>query len=427
MLENTLQKIKNASIKFAMTNENLKNKALLSIADALNENQEAIISANQKDLLNAENENIASPLLKRLKFDKDKINGVIQGIHDLIKLEDPVNKKLDKLELDNGLILQKISVPIGVIGVIFESRPDALVQIATLCIKSGNAAVLKGGSEAIHTNRILTEIIQKSISKIDTVFNNIIHLIETREDVKELLQYDKYINLIIPRGSNAFVQYIQKNSMIPVMGHADGICHLYIDKDADIKTAVDVAFDSKTQYVAVCNAIETLLVHKDIANEVLPAIAKKMKEKNVLLKGCEKTVKILTDIEKATDEDWATEYLDYILSIKIVSTMDEAVDHINLYGSHHTDVIITKDNNTATVFQNFVDSASVLQNCSSRFADGFRYGMGAEVGISTNKIHARGPVGLDGLIIYKYLLNGNAHIVDDYASGKKTFTHKKLS
>lgn len=426
LLEDTLIKLKRSSILLATAPTDLKNKALKSIADKLKKKSGEIIAQNKIDLDNGIKSNLSSPLQKRLKFDEKKLETVINGINDLIKLEDPVNKILSVMQLDQDLILTKVSVPIGVIGVIFESRPDALVQISTLCLKSGNSVILKGGKEAVNTNKILSEIIISSIEEIDRIFKNTMHLIETREEVKEILQYDKYINLIIPRGSNDFVRFIQNNTSIPVLGHADGICHLYIDNEADINEAVKIAIDSKTQYVAVCNALETLLVHKEIAQAFLPELKKEMDKKNVQLIGDEETLKIIPGIQKATEKDWKTEYLDLILSIKTVDNIDQAIEHINTYGSNHTDSIVTKNKQNADKFKSLVDSASVLVNCSTRFSDGFRYGMGAEVGISTNKIHARGPVGLEGLTIYKYILEGKNHIVDDYATGKKKFNHKRL-
>lgn len=425
-LENILINMKKASASLANAAIEKRNKALERISFNLQKYKNEIFKENKIDLEKAERENIAAPLLKRLKFDHEKLSVVTEGIAGLIKLDDPIGKELAKTLLDDNLILTKKSVPIGVIGVIFESRPDALIQIATLCLKSGNCAILKGGREANNTNKILTKIINDSIVEIDKIFENTIFLIETREEVSEILQYHKYINLVIPRGSNEFVQYIQKNSSIPVLGHADGICHLYVDKDANISDAVKITMDSKTQYVAVCNALETLLVHKDIAPSFLPKLKIETDKKNVVLKGDKETKKILIDIEDATEIDWKTEYLDYILSLKIVSNIDEAIEHINFYGSGHTDGIVSSDKNNIELFKSLVDTASVMVNCSTRFSDGYRYGFGSEVGISTNKIHARGPVGLDGLVIYKYILEGSSDIVADYSGGGKSFKHKKI-
>ncbi|MBN2591848.1 MAG: glutamate-5-semialdehyde dehydrogenase [Sedimentisphaerales bacterium] len=416
---------KNASISLAAVKSEAKNIALSEISKALRENSSAIVEANKLDLEAAKKNNLAEPLLKRLKFDESKIEQVIAGIDSLIKLEDPVGKTLSALELDMGLELYKVTCPIGVIGIVFESRPDALVQISTLCLKSGNAVLLKGGSEAANTNRILTDTIAKATEKAG-IPTGWIQLLETREDVAAMLALDEYIDLVIPRGSNEFVRYIMNNTNIPVLGHADGICHVYVDSESDIDMAVRIAVDSKCQYVAVCNAAETLLVAKKIANEFLPKVKEALEQNNCKLLGCEKTAAII-DVKAASEKDWSTEYLDYILSIKIVDGLDEAIAHINKYGSSHTDAIVTSNKDKAEKFMSLVDSADVFWNCSTRFSDGFRYGLGAEVGISTNKIHARGPVGLEGLMIYKYKLIGSGQTVSEYSGpeGKK-FTHKKL-
>ncbi len=416
--------VKEASIKLAATNTELKNKALEAIAQHLLERKEEILKANDEDLKRSEKEQLAAPLLKRLKFDEAKIQDVIDGIRSLINLEDPVGKTLMSTQLDKELDLYKVTCPIGVIGIIFESRPDALVQISTLCLKSGNGVLLKGGSEARETNRVLADIITKATEEAG-IPSNWIKLIETRADVNEMLKMDDCIDLIIPRGSNEFVRYIMDNSRIPVMGHADGICHCYVDEHADIDMAVKIVVDSKTQYVAVCNATETLLVHRNIAPAFLPEIKKAFDQKNVTLAGCE-SVREIIPVLPATEEDWKTEYLDYKLSIRIVDGIVEAISHINTYGSGHTDSIITSDETNANLFMSIVDSGNVFWNCSTRFSDGFRYGFGAEVGISTNKIHSRGPVGLDGLLIYKYKLIGNGHIVEEYSNRTKSFKHKKL-
>lgn len=415
---------KKASVVLASVKTGQKNNALGLIAENLKNNIDQIERANEEDMERSKRENLPEPLLKRLKFDSKKIMDTVEGINSLVKLPDPVGKTLLATELDEGLTLYKVSCPIGVIGVIFESRPDALVQISTLCLKSGNAVLLKGGREAIQTNRVLTALIQKAAADAG-IQPDWIHLLETREDVNRMLKLDKYIDLIIPRGSNEFVRYIMENSRIPVLGHADGICHCYVDSDADIKMAVDIVNDSKTQYVSVCNATETLLVHRDIAERFLPELKNKLDESNVELRGCERTRKII-DVAPATEEDWRTEYLDYILSVKIVDSVDDAIEHINTYGSGHTDAIITENRENAEKFMDLVDSGNVFWNCSTRFSDGYRYGFGAEVGISTNKIHARGPVGLDGLTIYKYKLIGKGHIVADYAEHRRTFRHRQL-
>ncbi len=416
---------KNASIQLAAVPADTKNNALKAIARALEEKKDQIISANQADLENAAKDRLSEPLLKRLKFQEDKIKEAIEGLNSVIALDDPVGVTCNALELDKGLELFKVSSPIGVIGIVFESRPDALVQISSLCLKSGNAVMMKGGSEAANTNRTLADIITNA-SVAAGIPEGWLTLLEARSDVAEMLSLDKFIDLIIPRGSNEFVRYIMDSTNIPVLGHADGICHLYIDKLADMDMAINIAVDSKCQYVAVCNAVETILVHKDIAEKILPKLKTALEQKGVEIRGCKNTLKII-DVKPATEEDWQTEYLDLIVSVKIVDTMDAAINHINAYGSGHTDVIVSKDKKRGIKFMDYVDSADVFQNCSSRFADGFRFGLGAEVGISTNKIHARGPVGLEGLMIYKWRLVGNGHVVADYSgSNAKPFTHRPL-
>ncbi len=424
-VKETCIKIRSASLKLAAASSDKKNAALLNIAEMLQSHKDDIFRANEEDLRRSEAEKLPSPLLKRLKFDEGKLQDVIDGINSLAKLADPVGRTLLSTELDEGLELYKVTCPIGVVGIIFESRPDALVQISTLCLKSGNGVLLKGGSEARETNRVLADLII-SASEASGMPEGWCALLETRSDINELLKQDKSVDLIIPRGSNEFVKYIMNNTNIPVMGHADGICHCYIDSSADLDMAVRIAIDSKTQYVAVCNATETLLVHKDIAAAFLPLFKKVADEKKVELFGCDNTLSIV-DAKPATDMDWATEYLDYKLSVKIVDNLDEAIDHINTYGSGHTDTIVTSDSDNAARFMSLVDSGDVFWNCSTRFSDGFKYGFGAEVGISTGKLHARGPVGLEGLVIYKYKLIGSGQIVADYAEKKSSFKHKPLN
>lgn len=413
-----------ASIRMAELDGAAKNMALSAIAHALVENKHKLVAANNEDMKRSREENLAEPLLKRLKFDEKKIEDVVEGIRSLMSLEEPVGKTLLSTMLDDGLELYKVTCPIGVIGIIFESRPDALVQISTLCLKSGNSVLLKGGREARETNRALTEIIAGA-SLAAGLPEGWITLLESRDDVNEMLKMDEYIDLVIPRGSNEFVRYIMENSKIPVMGHADGICHVYVDKDADLSMAEKITVDSKTQYVAVCNATETLLVHEAIAGEFLPALKEEFDRRQVEIHGDEGTRKIIA-VKAAQETDWSTEYLDYTISIKLVRNADEAIEHINTYGSGHTDSIVTSNKQTAVRFMNLVDSGNVFWNASTRFSDGFKYGFGAEVGISTSKLHARGPVGLEGLLSYKYMLIGNGHIVDDYASNKKSFKHVEL-
>ena len=415
-------KARSASLAMNAYHTDVKNRALEAIAIALFENRERILIENAKDMADAEANKLAMPLCKRLLFDEKKIEAVIEGIRSLISLEDPSGKVLLATEMDEGLSLYRISCPIGVIGIIFESRPDALVQIATLCLKAGNAVLLKGGSEAVHTNRILTEIIAESSIRAGMP-DGWISLLESRSDVTEMLSYDKLIDLIIPRGSNEFVQYIMQNTSIPVLGHADGVCHVYVHEKADVDMAERIIIDSKTQYVAVCNAAETLVIDESIASSVLPRLAKALEAKNVRLYGCEKARAIYPMGEVA---QWHHEYLDYEMSVHVVTGFREAVLHINTYGSGHTESIITSDKSVAEDFMREVDAGNTFWNCSTRFSDGYKYGFGAEVGISTSKIHARGPVGLEGLVTYKYKLYGSGQIVADYASGEKKFTHRPI-
>jgi glutamate-5-semialdehyde dehydrogenase len=414
---------KRASFRLAGASTELKDRALAAIAEALDRGRKRILAENLKDQEKARETGLADSLLKRLVLTDKKIDQIVESVRDVERLEDPVGRTLLERELDRGLVLKKITVPIGVIGVIFESRPDALVQISTLCVKSGNVVILKGGSEALHSNRILFQLIRGAAEQADPVFKDTLHLVETREQIGELLELDRWIDLMIPRGSNELVRRIQESTRIPVLGHAEGICHLYVDRDSDPDMAVEVAVDAKCQYPAVCNAIETLLVHSAVAEEYLPRLAERLE--GVELRGDERTRGIIR-AKAATEEDWGTEYLDLTLSIRVVDSLEEAVDHINTYGSHHTDAIVTRDEKAARRFLSDVDSSSVMWNCSTRFADGFRYGLGAEVGISTGKIHARGPVGLEGLTSTKYLLEGNGQIVAEYGVGGRSFTHRDL-
>ena len=416
--------VKLASPKMAGTSEEARNKALLEVVKQLKARQQEIFEANAMDLKQAEIDKVAAPIIKRLKFDETKLRDVIAGIEDLVKLEDPLFKQDMHRQLDEGLTLYRETCPIGVIGVIFEARPDALIQISSLCIKSGNCVILKGGSETMNSNRVLFNIIYEAVIKSGMPENCMLQL-EARSEITDLLTCNESVDLLIPRGSNAFVQYIMNNTKIPVMGHADGICHIYVDKEADFKKAIPIIIDAKTQYVSACNSVETLLIHKDIVDEFVPKLYEALKENNVELRGTEEIVK-LTGCNQGTEEDNRKEYLDYIVSAKVINSLDEAIEHINYFGSHHTDCIITENSETANEFMRYVDSAGVYQNCSTRFADGYRYGFGAEVGISTSKIHARGPVGLEGLVSYKYKLFGNGNVVDDYAKGKKQFHFKYL-
>lgn len=415
---------KEASLKIAALPAKAKNNALIEIANSLKRNSKQLLYANKRDVEGAKKTKLKDVLLKRLAIDEHKIEEMIGELKTVEKLEDPAGKVMSQVELDKGLMLYQVACPIGVIGAIFEARPDAIVQISALCLKSGNAVILKGGSEAKNSNRFLVKIISEAAEK-NGVPKGAVQLLETREDVAKMLKLDNYIDLVIPRGSNSFVKYVQEHTKIPVLGHSEGICHVFVDKEADIKKAVDICFDAKCQYPAVCNAMETMLVHKAIAKKFLPLMVKKFRQANVEVRGDEKTRKIVKDANKATEKDWATEYNDLVLSVKIVSDSKEAIDHINKYGSKHTDAIVTENKKTADTFMDLVDSASVMWNASTRFADGFRYGKGAEVGISTAKIHSRGPVGLEGLVIYKYKLAGKGQVVKDYiGKNAKKFRHR---
>lgn len=417
-----------ASIELSSLSCEIKNKALENIAEALTKNTDSIIEANNKDLAEAKKQveaaNLSKSIFNRLKADENKIRDMITGIYDVIKLDDPVNKILFTKELADGLILKKITCPIGVIGVIFEARPDVLAQISALAIKSGNAVLLKGGKETINTNSVIYKIIIEALDKTDGLPKNIINLLFSHDDVAQMLSEDKTIDLIIPRGSNNLVKYIQSNTKIPVLGHASGICHIFVDESADFDKTLKIIQDAKCQYPAACNAVETILIHKNIADKFLPLFVRKMKELGVKINGDNQSKKIDNSI--GTVEQWDFEYGEKELSVRIVKDIEEAVNHINEYGSGHTDCIASENTDSVSYFMTMVDSAGVYHNVSTRFADGFRYGFGAEVGISTNKTHARGPVGLEGLTIYKYQLFGNGDIVGEFCSGERKFTHKML-
>ena len=430
------RKMKLVAPVLAASSNEMRNSALRAIAEALAANKEKIFAANAEDCRAAEDAGIAPAVMKRLAFNESKLADVCKGIDQLISLPDPIGKSLLKRELDAGLVLERVSVPIGVIGVIFEARPDALVQISTLCLKSGNCAILKGGKETAKTNRVLFSIIRDAAVSAGLPGECLLQA-ELHNEIDELLQCEKDVDLLIPRGSNQFVQYIMNNTKIPVMGHADGICHIYVDRDVDMDMATDIIIDAKTQYTAGCNAVETILIHRDIAPLFLPRLARDLKAAGVKLRGTQEAEDVIVRSSEASadidavdimgEDDFRTEYLDLIISLKVVADVEEAIEHINRFGSHHTDSILTRDDAAADRFLQMVDSAGVYRNCSTRFADGFRYGFGAEVGISTNKLHARGPVGLEGLVTYKYLLCGNGQIVSDYASGRSSFHFKDLN
>jgi glutamate-5-semialdehyde dehydrogenase len=423
-LESLAQQTRSASRHLANTSTDVRNQALIAIADALEANAAEILAANAADCEAAQKNGLAAALYARLKLDEAKLKGAIVGVRDVGKLADPIGAVQIKRELDTGLGLQRYSCPLGVLGVIFEARPDAVMQISSLAIKSGNGVILKGGQEAVRSCEALVKAIQKGLAQTE-IDPAIVQLLTTREETLALLKLDQYVDLIIPRGSNSFVRFVQENTRIPVLGHADGICHLYVDQEVDIAQAVTIAVDAKTQYPAACNAIETLLVHQDIAATFLPEVAKALQAKSVELRGDKATCQILPDIKLATDLDWATEYSDLILAIRVVADMQSAIEHITTYGSRHTEAIATTNVATAKTFMAQVDAAGVYHNCSTRFADGFRYGFGAEVGISTQKMPPRGPVGLEGLVTYKYQLVGDGHIAATYSGNDaRPFTHQ---
>ncbi|MBD1922384.1 glutamate-5-semialdehyde dehydrogenase [Microcoleus sp. FACHB-831] len=420
------QQTRSSARSLAALSTSSKNQAIEAIARSLESASADILAANAADCKAAESAGIAKPLYARLKLDETKLKGAIAGVRDVGKLPDPVGEIQTHRELDEGLILKRITCPLGVLGVIFEARPDAAIQIASLAIKSGNGVILKCGQEAVRSCEAIVKAIHQGLADTD-VNPDVVQLLTTREETLALLQLDQYVDLIIPRGSNSFVRFVQENTRIPVLGHAEGICHVYVDEEADIQKAVAIAIDAKTQYPAACNAIETLLVHRAIATSFLPIVATAMQEKNVELRGDGLTCEIVENISAATDADWATEYSDLILAIKIVDSLDEAIAHINTYGSRHTDAIITENSTTAATFMGQVDAAGVYHNCSTRFADGFRYGLGAEVGISTQKMPPRGPVGLEGLVTYKYQIVGDGHIAGTYSGADaKPFSHRDL-
>jgi glutamate-5-semialdehyde dehydrogenase len=430
-MQDVTQRARVAAQRLGTLSTAIKNQALLAIAEALVQDQSKLLEANAQDVERAsravERGEMAKPLLDRLKLSPAKVLDMATGVRSVAQLPDPVGRTLTALELDTGLELTQVTCPLGVIGAIFESRPDAVPQIASLCWKSGNAVIMKGGAEAQGSNHRIGEIIRAAIASVDERCVDAVQMVETREDVHALLGLDGAIDLFIPRGSNAFVRYIQDHTRVPVLGHAEGLCHAYVDRAADLAQAVAICYDAKVQYPAVCNAIETVLVHRQVAAQFLPLLAAAYRQAGVEMRGCAASRAILPEIQAATAADWDTEYLDLIVSLRVVDSVEAAIAHINRHGSGHTETIVTQDTRTAAQFLEQVDAATVMQNASTRFADGFRFGKGAEVGISTNKTHARGPVGLDGLVIYKYRLIGHGHVVADYVGpAAKAFTHRPL-
>jgi glutamate-5-semialdehyde dehydrogenase len=428
----TARRARAASRELAKLSLETRNEVLFAAAKAIEGSRQRILDANERDIRAAEPSvaagKLTSGMLARLRVSGGGIHLMAWQVRQVAGLEDPLHRELSATELDEGLMLYRESCPFGVIGVVFESRPDVVTQIASLALKSGNAVILKGGSEAAQTNETLVSIWRECLSRFPAVPVDAINLLQTRADVMDLLTQDRQVDLIIPRGSYELVRFIMEHSRIPVLGHGEGLCHVYVDRAADMKKALDITYDAKVQYPAVCNAAETLLIDEAIAAEFLPQVVAKLKKAGVEIRGDSKTLLLLPkeSIVPATEADWAAEYLDLVLSVKVVSNLDEAIEHINRYGSRHTDAIVTEDAEAARRFMNEVDSAGVYQNASTRFSDGFRYGFGAELGISTSKLHARGPMGLEGLTTYKYKLYGNGHTVGEYSTGEKKFKHRRV-
>jgi glutamate-5-semialdehyde dehydrogenase len=424
---------KRAGRKLAWLSTGEKNQILLQIADSLERSGAEVLAANAEDAAEAsklvERGEMSKALYQRLLLSPEKYRGMIDGVKAVAKLDDPAGRVLQRTLLDDGLTLEKLSVPLGLLAIIFEARPDAITQISALAIKSGNAVILKGGREVEQTMRTVLGAIQCALRASGLLDEAAVTGVYGRAPVEELLKLEGVVDLVIPRGSNALVQHIQKNTNIPVLGHADGVCQIYIDSAADLEMAIAVTVDSKVQYPAVCNAVETILVHRGIAETILPRLADALEARQVKVRGDERTRELLPghSIDRVGDDEWHTEYSDLIVAIRVVDDLDAALEHVETYGSHHTDAIITSDGAAAKRFLDEVDSANVLHNCSTRFSDGFRYGFGSEVGISTSKLHARGPVGLEGLVTYKYRLSGSGQVVKDYTGmNARPFQHAKL-
>jgi glutamate-5-semialdehyde dehydrogenase len=427
-----MQQTRRAARVLARLSNEERNRILLNAADLIEERSGEILAANQRDFeifdAAAGKEPASKVVLKRLKTSAAGVREMAMRVRDVAGLEDPLGGTLGTTELDNGLTLYKVPCPLGVIAVIFESRPDAVPQVGSLAIKTGNGLVLKGGAEAKHTNRVLVEIWRQALSSYSADLAKAVCLLEERAEVMQILGMEHEIDLVVPRGSTEFVNFVFQHSQIPVLGHGSGICHIYVDQAADLKMAKDVVIDAKVQYPAACNSVEKVLVHEAIAAKFLLGLVSALHLDGVEVRGCERTVQLCSgmNVIPATAEDWSTEYSDLKITIKVIENLQQAIDHIDKYGSRHTESIITRDHAAADQFLDEVDAASVLHNASTRFADGFRYGLGAEIGISNSKLHARGPVGLEGLLTYKYKLKGSGQVVADYAEGRKKFRHRKL-
>ena len=427
------RRAKAASRRLAALTEERRNGALLAAALAVEERAAEILAANELDCLDAAREvaegRMSQAMFKRLRTDAGGVAEMAARVRDVAALPDPLGRRLAVTELDEGLTLYKVSCPLGVVGVIFEARPEVVPQVASLALKSGNAVILKGGAEAARTNEALVSVWRDALARFPEIPADAVGLLRTREDVAGMLALDGEIDLIIPRGSKEFVRHVAERSRIPVLGHGEGVCHVYVDAAADPRKALAVALDSKTQYPAACNAAETLLIHEAAAPRLLPDLLAALRSAGVEVRACPRTAALAPsagELVPASEEDWAAEYSDLVVSVKTVAGFDEAVEHIERYGSRHTEAIVTEDEGAAARFLETVDAAGVYHNASTRFADGFRYGLGAELGISTGKLHARGPVGLEGLTTYKYKLVGDGHTVAPYGRGERQFKHRKL-
>lgn len=418
-----------SSRRLARLSNDSRNEILMAAAKAIESGAQRILDANERDCRAAgplvASGRMSAAMFARLRVTAKEIKEMVARVRDVARLPDPLGRRLAATELDDKLVLFKETCPLGVVGIVFESRPDVVPQVASLALKSGNALILKGGAEAEHTNEMLVELLRRCLESFSSVQADVVQLLHTRADVMQLLTLERDVDLIIPRGSREFVEFVAQNSRVPVLGHGEGVCHVYVDSAADVEKAIRITLDSKTQYPAACNSVETLLVHQGIAQRFLPRVVDELKAAGVEIRACRETAALLEGkgVKPAKEADWATEYSDLILSIKLVSDFDEAITHIQRYGSNHTEAIVTEDAEAARNFMEEIDAAGVFHNASTRFADGFRFGLGAELGISTSKLHARGPVGLEGLTTYKYKLFGDGHIVAEYSRGTRRFKH----
>ena len=423
----TAEAAKRSSRALASLDEARRNRVLETMACGLSQNASELLAANQQDMQAATSSHSIDALpastLARLRLNEGKLSEMVEQVRSVAALPDPLHRKMDAIELDEGLNLEKVSVPLGVLAVIFEARPDAVTQIASLAIKSGNAVILKPGREVEHTAKVVVEVLRAALAS-EGIPEDAISLVRGREAVTELLAMHDLVDMVIPRGSKTLVEYVQANTRIPVLGHSEGICHIYVDRAADQELALRVIDDAKLDYPAACNAVETVLVHRDVALEFLPTLLKRLHERGVVVHGDERVRSVSREVQPVVA--WHCEYGEPELAVGVVDSIDAAIEHIHKHGSSHTESILTEDAEAAERFLREVDAAGVFHNASTRFADGFRYGLGAEVGISTSKLHARGPVGLEGLTTYKYVLRGRGHVSGDYrGANARTFTHRR--